>query len=58
MRDKSRLVSLLAGVATAFFVHNVSAQDNDSGSLLEEIVVTATKRAQPLQDVGILVSNN
>ncbi len=52
MRDKSRLVNLLAGVTTAFFVQNVSAQDDDSGPF-EEIVVTATKRPQPLQDVGI-----
>ena len=56
MRDQSKILGLLAGVVATVFVHNAVAQGNESGAsggLLEEIIVTATKRAQASQDVGI-----
>ncbi|BFM14465.1 TonB-dependent receptor [Maricurvus nonylphenolicus] len=48
-------VSLLAA-SIALASHGVSAQGNDDAFLLEEIVVTAQKREQNLQDVPIAVS--
>ncbi len=56
MYYQSKLVSLLGGVVAVFFMHNAVAQVNETGaaeSLLEEVIVTATKRAQASQDVGI-----
>jgi len=56
MRNQSKILGLLAGVVATVFVHNAAAQGNETGaseSLLEEVIVTATKRAQPSQDVGI-----
>jgi len=57
-RFMERLMLWGVGLMTSLTLPVATAQDNAvrSGSVLEEIVVTATKRVENLQDVGIAVT--
>jgi iron complex outermembrane receptor protein len=56
-RTKLLPISMAAGLAAIFTpVTSVSAQDGESSRMLEEIVVTARRREESLQDVPVSVT--
>lgn len=54
MKKKTSLLPLLAGIMSIFAAAPVAAQD--TGRVLEEVMVTAQKRAENLQDVPVTVT--
>ena len=53
---KNSLLGVFLTVTLALFVYPVFSEDDESANVLEEIVVTARKREENIQDTALSVS--